>query len=323
MEKLILILLFLIIELMPDGLVGQGKSDLNFTESGIVLKTPTGDICGTLAIPEHPKRTPVVIIIAGSGPTDRDANSTLGIKTNSYKMLAAGLAKNGISSLRFDKRGIGESKASVTNEIDLRFDTYINDVIGWIALLKQDKRFSGIIILGHSEGSLIGMIAAEKGEVSKFISFAGAGRPIDLVLKEQLQKQLPPDLMEESNKIIDSLKAGFTVSKVNPVLLSLYRPSVQPYMISWLKYDPAREISKLKIPVLIIQGKTDIQVSTEDARLLSTAKPDAQLLLIDNMNHIMKESDSDLQKNYATYRNPDLPLKSGLVDEIAGFIKKR
>jgi ketosteroid isomerase-like protein/alpha/beta superfamily hydrolase len=231
------------------------------------------------------------------------------------------LATNGIASFRFDKRGIAESQPAMTAERDLRFETYINDVKGWIALLKSDKRFSSIILLGHSEGSLIGMIAATQPEIKGFISISGAGRPADIILKAQLENKLPQQLMDESNKILDSLKAGKTVSAVDPSLIALYRPGVQPYMISWLKYDPAKEISTLKIPVLIIHGSTDLQVSLKDAKLLSVAKPDARLLIIENMNHVFKESDSDVTRNMATYKNPDLPLKPGLVEEITGFIK--
>jgi pimeloyl-ACP methyl ester carboxylesterase len=303
------------------GLSGQIKNDPAFSESEITLKTSTGDISGTLTIPENLRVTPVVLIIAGSGPTDRDCNSTLGIKTNAYKMLSEGLAGSGISSLRFDKRGIGKSKAALTNESDLRFETYINDVISWISLLKTDKRFLKIILLGHSEGSLIGIVAADQIAVSGFISLAGAGKSADKLLQDQLRSKLPPQLINESDKILDSLKAGKTIKNVNPNLMALYRPGVQPYMISWIRYDPAKELAKLKIPVLIIQGTTDLQVSVEDSKLLSASKPDAGLLIIENMNHVLKDSDSDIQRNMATYTNPDLPLKSGLVDGIVKFIK--
>jgi alpha-beta hydrolase superfamily lysophospholipase len=236
-------------------------------------------------------------------------------------MLSEGLAGSGISSLRFDKRGIGKSKAALTNESDLRFETYINDVISWISLLKTDKRFLKIILLGHSEGSLIGIVAADQIAVSGFISLAGAGKSADKLLQDQLRSKLPPQLINESDKILDSLKAGKTIKNVNPNLMALYRPGVQPYMISWIRYDPAKELAKLKIPVLIIQGTTDLQVSVEDSKLLSASKPDAGLLIIENMNHVLKDSDSDIQRNMATYTNPDLPLKSGLVDGIVKFIK--
>jgi len=209
----------------------------------------------------------------------------------------------------------------MTIENSLTVDTYIGDAVGWINLLKSDVRFSKVIVLGHSEGSLIGIVASEKAPVSAFISIAGPGRSIDKILQEQLKTKLTPQLMVESNKILDSLRAGKTVAVVNQDLMSLFRPSVQPYMISWIKYDPSKEISRLKIPVLIIQGTTDIQVSTGDAKLLKASNPGATLKIIENMNHVMKECDSNMQTNMATYMDPELPLKSGLVDQIVKFIK--
>jgi pimeloyl-ACP methyl ester carboxylesterase len=323
MKNLFSVLAFLMTVLVTNQLAAQSKAGAHFTESETVLKTSTGDISGTLTVPQKARKSPVVLIIAGSGPTDRDCNSPMGIKSNAYKMLAESFAENGISTLRFDKRGIAKSKAGALNESGLRFETYISDAVGWINMLHKDKRFSKIFVLGHSEGSLIGIVAAEQTAVSGFISVAGAGSPADTILRGQLKKVLPPQLIDESNKILDTLRNGKTVSRVNPVLLSLFRPSVQPYMISWIKYDPAIEIKKLKIPVLIVQGTTDIQVSVDDARLLKAAKPDAKLLLIDNMNHILKESEADRQKNIATYSNPELPLKKGLVEELVSFIKSK
>jgi len=305
------------------GLFAHINGDSTYSESEIVLKTSSGDIYGSITVTNNTKISPIVLIIAGSGPTDRDCNSPMGIQTNAYKMLSESFAKNGISTLRFDKRGIGKSKPAMTSESELRFETYINDVVAWILLLKSDKRFSSIILLGHSEGSLIGMIAAEQTDVVGFISISGVGKSADKVLQEQLKTKLPPQLLDESNKILDSLKNGKTVSNVNSNLVTLYRPSVQPYMISWIKYDPAKEIGKLKIPVLIIQGTTDLQVTVNDSKLLSVANPNAKLLIIENMNHILKDSDSDIQKNMATYRNSDLPLKAGLTDGIINFIKTK
>lgn len=323
MKKTISILTVLLTVLIPSKLAAQDKTEVHFNESEIVLKTSTGDIYGTLTLPDKPKKSPVVLIIAGSGPTDRDGNSSVGIKPNTYKMLADSFAGYGISTLRYDKRAIAKSRAASTSESDLRFETYINDAIGWVNLLHKDKRFSKIIVLGHSEGSLIGVVTAEHSAVSKFISIAGAGSPIDTIVRKQLKNQLPEPLFQESNKILDTLRMGKTVKKINPVLASLYRPSVQPYLISWIKYDPAVEIKKLKIPVLIVQGTTDIQVSVDDARLLSAAKPNAKLLIIDNMNHILKEAEADRQKNIETYTKPELPLKQGLVEDLVSFIKNK
>lgn len=297
--------------------------DSTFVESETILKTSTGDIHGTLTLAKTSEPSPLVIIIAGSGPTDRNCNSIAGLHSDAFKMLAEGFAMNAISTLRYDKRGVGASQLAMTSENDLRFETYINDVVDWIRMLKADERFSEIILLGHSEGSLLGMIAANNNPVSAFISIAGVGKSADKVLKEQLEGKLPPPLMQESNRILDSLKIGKIVSDFNPSLITLYRPSVQPYMISWFKYDPAKEITKLKIPIFIIQGTTDLQVSENDAKLLAVSKPQAKLLFIDKMNHILKESEADAQQNMATYQNPTLPLISGLVETIVEFIKTK
>jgi alpha-beta hydrolase superfamily lysophospholipase len=236
-------------------------------------------------------------------------------------MLAEGLAKNGIATLRYDKRGIAKSASAMTSESDLRFETYVKDVIDWVSLLKADKRFSKIILLGHSEGSLIGMLAAQKSSVSGYISVAGVGKTADEVLREQIKGKLPPQAIIESNRILDSLKKGVQLYPTSMNMNALFRPSVQPYMISWIKYNPSKEISKLKIPVLIIQGTTDLQVSAEHAKLLQAGKPAAKLKIFENMNHILKESSSNPIDNQATYKNPILPLKAGLIDEISAFVK--
>jgi pimeloyl-ACP methyl ester carboxylesterase len=301
--------------------VSFAQSPAGYSESEMIQETPTGNIIGTLTVPDQVKSMPVVIIIPGSGPTDRNGNSTIGLHTDAYKMLAEGMAQNKIASLRYDKRGIGESKAAMPGESSIRFETYVQDVVNWITELKADKRFSKIYLLGHSEGSLIGMLAAEKSKVAGFISISGPGRPMGEILREQLANKLPPQLLSESDNILDSLKAGKTVVNVPHTLYALFRPSVQPYIISHMKYNPSTEIAKLKIPVLIIQGTTDLQVPANDARLLSAAKPDAKLVIIDNMNHVMKESDDDLQHNLATYKSPDFPLKAGLLNDLVQFIQ--
>jgi pimeloyl-ACP methyl ester carboxylesterase len=285
----------------------------------LTLKTPTGDLYGTYTGPRNVGIIPVVLIIPGSGPTDRDGNSLLGIQTNAYKLLAEELAKNKIASLRIDKRGIGKSKSAVKNESDMRFDTYVDDAAAWINSLKTEHNYEKVYVLGHSEGSLVGMLAAQREKISGFISLAGSGRSVDVLLREQL-KSLPLELLNEANMIMDSLKAGKTSSEVNPGLMAFFRPSVQPYMISWIKYDPAKEINKLNVPTLIIQGTNDIQVTKEDAILLSKSKPSATLLFLENMNHVLKDADTDLAENLATYKNPDLPINAQLIKVLTQFI---
>jgi pimeloyl-ACP methyl ester carboxylesterase len=281
-------------------------------------------IHSTLLLPQDAtKPIPVVLFISGSGPTDRDGNSSmLPGKNNSLKMLAEGLAMNGIASLRYDKRGIGESARAMLSEADLRFDIYIDDAAAFCEQLRGDKRFSAVVIAGHSEGSLIGMVAAKRCNASGFISIAGAGRPAADTLRIQLAGKLPPALATRSDAILKDLEAGKTTEKPPVELFAIYRPSVQPYMISWFRYDPAKSIAALTVPVLIIQGTTDIQVSVDDAKRLAAANPKAKLLIVEGMNHVLKSVSSDKEKQSASYSDPALQLAPDLLMNIVAFVRK-
>ncbi|MFM8738803.1 MAG: alpha/beta hydrolase, partial [Cytophagales bacterium] len=286
-------------------------------ETNISLATKSGNLFGTVTTPGFGNKFPIVLIIAGSGPTDRDGNNPI-MKNNSLKFLAYGLAKQGIASLRYDKRGIGESKTAAKSEADLRFDDFVNDAIDWVGFLKQEKNYSSVWVAGHSEGSLIGMMAAAKAD--GFISIAGVGQSADNVLKDQLRVQ-PQSVQDVTFSIIDSLKLEMPVKKVSPFLHSLFRPSVQPYLISWFKKDPQTEIKKLRIPILIVQGTNDIQVAVGEANLLAAANANAKLVLVEDMNHILKNAKGNRQENISTYSNPSLPISGKLVQSISDFIK--
>jgi len=286
-------------------------------EEIIVLETPTGNIEGTLLVPSK-EHSPLVLIIAGSGPTDRDGNN-ISLQNNSLKMIAQGLYMNDIASFRFDKRGISRSAAAGMSEEDLRFEHYIEDVQQWCSLLKEDSRFSSFIILGHSEGSLIGMIASQTVSPDKFISLAGPGFSMQATLRRQLADQ-PVYILSMSLPIIEQLEKGKTVDSVPPLINMLFRPSIQPYLISTFKYDPVIEISKVQSPVLIVQGTTDIQIQVEDAKKLAAANSNSELVIIEGMNHILKEADANRFLNLRTYGDPNLELKQGLVEKITKFI---
>ena len=297
----------------------QNKDEVTFKESPIILKINIDQLFGTLTTPDLKKKYPVALIIAGSGPTDRNGNNSM-MKNNSLKMLAEALAKNGIASLRYDKRGIGESKASAISEESLVFENYTEDAKSWINLLKQDKRFSEIIVIGHSEGSMIGMIAGAKA--SKYISIAGPGESADKLIKAQIASKSNKQIEDMTFPIIDSLANGNHVKKVDPMLNSLFRPSIQPYLISWFKYNPQAEIKRLTVPILIIQGNNDLQVTVKDAELLSQANKNAELLIVDKMNHVMKTIEGDKQANLDSYNNETLPISEIMTARIISFIKK-
>ncbi len=290
------------------------------SETAVQLETKTGTLSGSLLVPDATDSIPVALLIAGSGPTDRDGNNP-SMKNNSLKMLAGVLCNHGIASLRYDKRGILKSRKAGLKETDLRFEHYVSDATDWIRQLNKDKRFSEVVVIGHSEGSLIGMIAAQDGGVAKFVSVAGPGKSADKLLKEQLQSQ-PEEVQKVAFHIIDNLVQGKTVKDVQPMYHTLFRPSFQPYLISWFNYDPAEEIAKLDIPVLIVQGTTDIQVSEKDARILAKANPRSTLRIIEGMNHVLKKVEADRMKNLATYNQPTRPIMPELVTAITSFIKK-
>ena len=293
-------------------------------EEAVTLSTPTGDINGMLLLPDSGTPCPIVLIIAGSGPTDMDGN-TIGTdyRNNSLRQLAEALAKNGIATLRYDKRGIGKSSLAGSKEEDLRFEHYIDDAAGWTELLGKDKRFNRIVVAGHSEGSLIGMVASNKSpHVNAYISIAGCGSPAYEIIEEQLSQQ-PEQIQREAATINKELKEGRTVENVPTYFAALYRKSVQPYLISWFCYSPSKEIAKLKIPTLILQGDRDIQVGVKEAEKLRMGRLFSSYHIIENMNHVLKECKSnDIVLQLQTYKDPEIPVKQELIEYIVSFVKQ-
>src|SRR5690554_3521013 len=272
---------------------------------------------GTLYTPNIPEKTNLVILIAGSGPTNRNGNQ-VGMKNNSLRFLAQSLAENGISVYSYDKRLFSLLKSGDFDESKLLFDDFITDASDVVSYFRKENQYNKIIIVGHSEGSLIGMMAAKASKANGFVSIAGAGNPIDQVLEFQIS-QNAPFLLEQTKEVLQELKAGNMVEVKNAALLSLFRESVQPYMISWLTYNPQDEIKKLNIPVMIINGTADLQVTVSEAELLKKARPEAKYLIITDMNHVLKEVKDDTE-NQQSYTNPDLPVAAELIQGISDFV---
>jgi pimeloyl-ACP methyl ester carboxylesterase len=263
--------------------------------------------------------SPLVIIVAGSGPTDLNGNQP-NMQNNSLRLLSEALVSKGISTLRFDKRAIAKSAYADFKEEDLSIDQYANDLTKLVKHAEQ-KGFTDIYVAGHSEGSLLALLAIQKVKVKGLVSIAGAGRSADLILKEQLKPKLPPEFYLKVESIIDSLKLGEFVQDTPPELNALFRPSVQPYLISWIKHKPSELIASVTCPVLILQGDKDIQVGLEDANRLKAASPNAELVVVSNMNHVLKTIEMGMQENIASYTNPILPVNTDLVEAIVDFIK--
>jgi pimeloyl-ACP methyl ester carboxylesterase len=265
-----------------------------------------GELSGELLAPSGVagRKPSVVLLIAGSGSTDRDGNNPLGVKAAPYKMLAEALLQNGIASFRYDKRFVGESGNFKGRTDSVRFEDFVNDAVACIRKLQADAAFSRVIVIGHSEGALIGAIAAREAKADRFVSLSGAGEPAGIILKKQFDRKFPNDSAGVAQQI------------------AMLRKGNEIYVDSWASYDPAHEIGKLKMPVMIIQGLTDLQVSREDAEKLKAAAPGASLVFIDSMNHVLKDAPADQDRNVATYADDKLPLNKELVQTIVTFVKK-
>jgi pimeloyl-ACP methyl ester carboxylesterase len=287
----------------------------------IELKTGTGTLYGTIDLPATPGPWPAAILHAGSGPTDRDGNGPL-IATDCLKQLGRALAKEGVAVLRFDKRGVAASARALAKEEDVRIDTYAADTVAWAALLRKDGRFAKLGYIGHSEGSLIGLIAAREAKFDAFVSLCGPGRPLQEVIREQLKKNLPAELYKKSDAIITDLEAGKGGKETPKELAALFRPSVQPFLISAFKRDPAKLAAELKCPLLITSGSTDIQVSAADAKRLTGANPQAKAVAVEGMNHVLKAvKETNRLSQLPSYSDPSLPLHPKLVPALAGFLR--
>ncbi|MEI9989599.1 MAG: alpha/beta fold hydrolase [Rhizomicrobium sp.] len=272
-------------------------------------------LAGTLAYAGAAPSPPAVLMIAGSGPTDRNGNSpTFGYKADTQRLLAYGLALQGIASLRTDKRGVGGSAAAMHGEADMRVGNYVDDAKAWAKDLMARTGAKCVWLAGHSEGALIAELAArDNPDICGLILLAGPGRTMAEVLRAQLA-HLPDDQRKSYYDAIDALSAGRTVDR--PANDLLFRPSLQPYVLSEIALDPAALLKRLTVPVLIVQGDADRNILVEDAKALAAARPDATLLVVPGMTHALK-----LPPPGVAETDPSLPLAPGLVDTIASFIK--
>jgi len=269
---------------------------------------------------------PIVLMIPGSGPTDRNGNNPAGIGAASYRLLAEGLAQQGIGSVRIDKRGMFGSKSAVRDGNSVTIEDYARDVGVWVDAVRARTGAKCVWVLGHSEGGLVALAAAEKVDhLCGLVLVAAPGRPLGVVLKEQLHANpANAPVLSDADHAIEELTAGRRVdtAKMAPGLAPLFHPAVQGYLISAFAQDPAKLARGTRKPILILQGRRDIQVSVADAERLKQAQPRATLILLPDTNHALKRvSSDDMAANIATYAAADLPLAPGVVDSVARFVK--
>jgi pimeloyl-ACP methyl ester carboxylesterase len=296
-------------------------------ESEIEAPGPDGPLKGLMLSPDA-KSAPVVLIIPGYGPTDRNGNSLHGLDTDTYKLLAQGLAARGVASVRIDKRGLFSSHAAIPNANNVTIADYASDVHTWAKAIRDKTGAKCIWLLGHSEGALVGMVAAKDNppDICGLLLVAAPGRKFGELIKDQMRSNpaLAPYL-DEALHDIDTLEAGkrveVSVDNTRPEIFSIFQPAVQGFLIDLMSYDPPQVLAAYKGSALILQGERDIQVGVDDARRLAAADPAAKLVLLPDVNHVLKSvTIDDKAANLRTYFDPKLPLAPGVVDNIADFI---
>ncbi len=273
-------------------------------------------IDGTLLSPNNVEKPSLAIIIAGSGPTNRNGNQNF-LKSNSLKKLAEGLTNNGIATYRYDKRIVKQIRKGNVDK-DIKFDDFVSDAIDVIDYFKSQESYDKIYIIGHSQGSLVGMLSA-KDKADGFISLAGAGQNIGDVLVEQVTK-MAPKLGEDTQRVVAILKDGKTTTDYPEALASLFGPDLQPFMMNWMKYNPTETIKTLEMPILLINGTKDLQVSENEAKLLKEANKKATLKIIENMNHVLFEIKGDNLENSKSYNESFRSISPQLISSITDFI---
>lgn len=290
-------------------------------ETPVTLRTPTGNISGSLIEPPGKGPFPVILIISGAGAMDRNGNiPSLHAVNNCLLLLAEALKREGFATVRYDKRGVGASAAALPKGQALQFQELISDATGWITSLKKNPTFSKVGVIGYDEGSLVGMAAAEQAKAGAFVSLEGAAMPEYVTLKAELSS-LPRSIRVDGDRIISELQAGRRVANVPPSLETLLGPAQQPFLMSKFRYNPLAEIARMTMPVLILQGTEDMQLPVGTAEELHKALPGSYLDLVGGMNHVLKVGSPNRNVNQATYTNPDLPLDPELVQVLSQFLK--
>lgn len=305
MKKFLKLLTFSLLFSLP--ILGQ-----NFNSTELIVNQ---HIEGTLYTPIENETSPLVIFIAGSGPTDRDGNQSF-MKNDMLKKMATFLSNNGVSTFRYDKRIVKQIRTKTIDK-NISFDDFILDAKSVINFFKS--KYKTIIVAGHSQGSLVGLLALNQS-VDAFVSLAGAGKPIDQILEEQILKSAPM-FLEDSKRVLATLKAGETTKDYPLPLASIFNLELQPFMTNWMQYNPIEVIKKQEIPILIINGDKDLQVGIEEAKLLHEAAQNGQLLIVENMNHVLVNIEGDDLENMKSYNITTLEIAQEVSDRMLDFVK--
>ncbi|MBO9730887.1 MAG: alpha/beta fold hydrolase [Chitinophaga sp.] len=293
---------------------------LNTNETTDTVHAADGTVLyGTLTLPEGQPHSPVVLIIAGSGPTDRNGNSLFLPATEgfSYQQLAAGLAAHGIASLRYDKRGTGQSTASNKPLTALTLDDFVADAAACVDHLERSGQFANVSVIGHSEGGVIGLALAGRQPMKCLIALSTPGEAIDKVLLEQLKPRLADSLYQQSVSILEGLRENKTPDRVPADLNMFFNKGTFGYWKSAVRFDPCAMLALTQLPVLVVGGAADVQVTPAQVTMLQDCKPGTQLVLIEGMTHALKNNAA-----LSPDKKTPLPLSPELVPALANFLRQ-
>jgi uncharacterized protein len=293
-----------------------GLSGLAVTAAADETKIRVGFIDAVLTVPPDVERPPVVLLIAGSGSTDHDGNGPQA-KPATLKKLSEQLVARKIATLRYDKRGAGGWKPEYGRPEDFRFPQFVDDATALVNYLRGSRKFSRVVLAGHSEGGLVAILTARRVPVDRLVLLVTAARRQGDLVKAQLEKKLPPDRLEPIVKAIDAIMAGQIVDPP-PQGLAI-APSMQPGIASAFAEDPIAPLKLIDPPILIVGGGRDLQMARLDFAALSAASPVAKTLWLPEMNHVLVDVTDDAD-NMAAYNQSERPLDSVLVDSVAAFI---
>lgn len=291
-------------------------------EEEFLITTPSLVLPGSLVIPAGEARSPVAVIVAGSGPTDRNGNGPL-VQTGLYRQLAAQLAERGIASLRYDKRGLAPGSERIRLD-SLVVDDYVQDVRAAVDALRRDARFSSVVIIGHSEGAMHALLAANQGApVAGVIMLAGVGRPLTALVRDQLALQLDSATVVHVDSMFRRYLRGDPVTDIPAIVRPLFVPQNRRFLASMAAYEPPAEVRRARVPLLIVSGGMDIQVTDLDARALRQVRSGNDSLDIRDANHVFKRAESrDPIAQRPLYQDASLPIVPELVPGLSGWIRK-
>jgi hypothetical protein len=301
-------------------------------------------LAGTLLVPklEAGKRAPAVLIIAGSGPTPRDGVTFGSAKQLIYRELAEHLAARGYVTLRYDKRCVGASACAKPAS----FDDFIDDARGAVDYLRELPQVDRkrIFLFGHSEGGLIAATigANDEQELAGIVLAAMSGRTLAKLMREQIQNRLTEagqpakeisDFMARYDRVVRGLMNGRTrfpeenLNEKDPfdaLLVGLINQ--YEVVIALLVNDPLQIVNNLKYPVLVLQGKKDVQVAVKDAQFIEEAlkraeHPDATTHLLDDVDHLLKTNKG--AASLAAYADAARPIDANLLAILTEWMQKK